>query len=118
SETLGDDLEIILIDKSDSFAFGFSKLDVMYERSEPGSIRLPYRNFVKPGVTFRQETITGVDPESRQVTHDRGSDDADVLARALGADYDIDATPGLAEGGDEFYTFAGAEALRDRKSVV
>jgi len=30
---------------------------------------------------------------------------------ALGADYDLDATPGLAEGGNEFYSVAGAERL-------
>ena len=30
---------------------------------------------------------------------------------ALGADYDMDATPGLAEGGNEFYSLAGAERL-------
>jgi sulfide:quinone oxidoreductase len=32
---------------------------------------------------------------------------------ALGADCDLDATPGLAEGGNEFYSVAGAERLRD-----
>jgi len=31
----------------------------------------------------------------------------------LGADYDINATPGLAEAGNEFYSFAGAERLRE-----
>jgi sulfide:quinone oxidoreductase len=39
--------------------------------------------------------------------------DADVLVVALGADYDIAATPGLAEAGNEFYTVGGAETLRD-----
>ena len=34
-----------------------------------------------------------------------------MLVVALGADYDIDATPGLAEGGNEFYSVAGAERL-------
>ncbi|WP_405514116.1 FAD-dependent oxidoreductase [Spirosoma sp. KNUC1025] len=32
---------------------------------------------------------------------------------ALGADYDIGATPGLAEAGNEFYSFEGVERLRD-----
>ena len=39
--------------------------------------------------------------------------DGDVLVVALGADYDMDATPGLAEHGREFYSVPGAEALRD-----
>src|SRR5258707_14230907 len=87
SEEMGENLEITLIDKSDSFAFGFSKLDIVFGRSEPGSVRLHYRNFVKPGVTFRRETITGIDPESRQVITDSSSYDADALVVALGADY-------------------------------
>ena len=47
------------------------------------------------------------------MTTDGGSYDADVLAVALGADYDIGATPGFAEGGFEYYSLAGAERLRD-----
>ena len=31
----------------------------------------------------------------------------------MGADYDMDATPGLEAGGFEYYTVAGAERLRD-----
>ena len=36
-----------------------------------------------------------------------------MLVVALGADYDPDATPGLTQGGNEFYSFAGAERLRE-----
>jgi sulfide:quinone oxidoreductase len=36
-----------------------------------------------------------------------------VLVIALGADYDMSATPGLAEHGNEFYSFAGAQKLRE-----
>ena len=36
-----------------------------------------------------------------------------MLVVALGADYDLAATPGLVEGGHEFYTVAGAERVRD-----
>ncbi|MGA7303548.1 MAG: FAD/NAD(P)-binding oxidoreductase, partial [Rhodothermales bacterium] len=59
------------------------------------------------------ETITAIDPEARSVTTDRARYEADVLVVALGADYDQTATPGLVEGGNEFYSFAGAERLRD-----
>ena len=113
SEALGEALELTLIDKSDAFIFGFSKLDVMFGRQTPDAVRLPYRHIVKPGVRFRQEAITGIDPEARRVTTDGGTYDADVLVVALGADYDVAATPGLAEGGHEFYSMAGATRLRD-----
>ena len=44
---------------------------------------------------------------------DGGQYEADILVVALGADYDLDATPGLAEGGNEFYSVAGAERMRE-----
>ena len=113
SEALGEELEVTLIDKSDAFIFGFSKLDVMFGRATPDAVRVPYRRIVKAGVRFRQEAITAIDPETRRVTTDGGTYDADVLVVALGADYDVAATPGLAEGGHEFYSMAGATRVRD-----
>lgn len=113
SEAIGHTLDLTLIDRNDSFFFGFSKLDVMFGRQTSESVRIAYRNIVKPGVEFRHETITAIDPEARRVITDRGTYEADVLVIALGADYAPNATPGLVEGGHEFYSFAGAERLRD-----
>jgi sulfide:quinone oxidoreductase len=111
SEALGDTADVTLIDKSDSFVFGFSKLDVMFGRTTPDAVRLAYSEIAKPGVRILRETITAIDPEARRVRTDAGVHEADVLVIALGADYDMDATPGLAEGGNEFYSVAGAERL-------
>jgi sulfide:quinone oxidoreductase len=108
SEALGDELDVTLIDRNDAFVFGYSKLDVLFGRTTLDAVRLPYREIAKPGVRFVQETITAIDPVSRHVTTDAGEYDADVLVVALGADYDMDSTPGLAEGGNEFYSVAGA----------
>lgn len=113
SEELGNDLDLTLIDKNDSFFFGFSKFDVMFGRKTADAVRIHYRNIVKPGVTFKQETITAIDPAAKRVTTDKAVYEADVLVIALGADYDISHTPGLAEGGNEFYSFAGVEKLRE-----
>jgi sulfide:quinone oxidoreductase len=111
SEALGDTVDVTLIDKSDAFVFGFSKLDVMFGRTMPDAVRLAYSEIAKPGVRVVRETVTAIDPEARRVTTDAGIHEADVLVIALGADYDMDATPGLAEGGNEFYSVAGAERL-------
>src|SRR5215471_12542511 len=110
SEAFGDGVAVTLIDKSDAFIFGFSKLDVMFGRTTPEAARLPYKNFVKPGVRFLQETIASIDPVAKRVTTDRGTHEADFLVVALGADYDFNATPGLADA-TEFYTVAGAARL-------
>jgi sulfide:quinone oxidoreductase len=111
SRELGDTVDVTLIDRSDSFVFGFSKLDVMFGRTTPDAVRLAYGEIAKPGVRFVRETITAIDPEARRVRTDAGVHEADILVIALGADYDMDATPGLAEGGNEFYSVAGAERL-------
>src|SRR3954447_15924333 len=111
SEELGDPADVTLIDKGDGFAFGFSKLDVMFGRETAAAVRLPYANVVKPGVRLLRETVTAIDPDARRVETDAGVHQADILVVALGADYDLDATPGLAEGGNEFYSFAGVERL-------
>ena len=113
SEELGNDLDLTLIDKNDSFFFGFSKFDVMFGRKTADAVRIQYRNMVKPGVTFKQEAVTAIDPAAKRVTTDKAVYEADVLVIALGADYDISHTPGLAEGGNEFYSFAGVEKLRE-----
>jgi sulfide:quinone oxidoreductase len=111
SEEVADQVEVTLIDKGDSFVFGFSKLDLMFGRTTPDAVRLSYGDVVKPGVRLLRETITAIDPENRTVTTDAGVHEADVLVIALGADYDMDGTPGLAEGGNEFYSVPGAERL-------
>jgi sulfide:quinone oxidoreductase len=113
SEELGDQVDVTLIDQGEDFVFGFLKLDVMFGKRAPDTVRLHYRDLTTPHVRFRQETVTAIDPVHRQVVTDLDTYDADILVIALGADYDLPATPGLAEFGREFYTVAGAEALRD-----
>jgi sulfide:quinone oxidoreductase len=112
SEELGADVDVTLIDQANAFVFGFSKLDVLFGKRTPESIHLRYEDITTPHVRFRRETITAIYPKARRVVTDLDRYDADVLVVALGADYDIAATPGLAEAGNEFYTVAGAETLR------
>src|SRR5262249_50303270 len=90
-----------------------SKLDVMFGRTTADAVRHSYADVVKPGVRFVQTTIRAIDPTAKRVETDAGPFDADILVVALGADLHPEATPGLVEGGHEFYTVAGAFALRD-----
>jgi sulfide:quinone oxidoreductase len=113
SEEFGDAVDIVLIDKNDGFVFGFSKLDVMFARTTADAVHNPYRSIVKPGVRFVQAHITSIDPVAKRVETDAGAFEADLMVVALGADLHPEATPGLLEGGHEFYTVAGAFALRD-----
>jgi sulfide:quinone oxidoreductase len=113
SESVPDKVRVTLIDKSDAFMFGFAKLDVLVGRRPISELWHPYRGISKPAVEFRQETVVSIDPVRRRVVTDTSTYDPDVLVVALGADYDLAATPGLAEGGFEFYSHAGAERARE-----
>jgi sulfide:quinone oxidoreductase len=111
SEALGDSVEITLIDKAEAFVFGYSKLDVLFGRTTLDAVELPYSALAKPGVRFVKETIVAIDPAERRVSTDAGVHEADHLVIALGADYDLDATPGLGDGDNEFYSLAGAARM-------
>jgi sulfide:quinone oxidoreductase len=115
SEEFGDDVDVVLIDRTDGFVFGFSKLDVMFGRTTPDAVHHAYADIVKPGVRFVQADVTAIDPTTRRVETADETFDADILVVALGADLDPAATPGLVEAGHEFYTepgaFAAAEVL-------
>ena len=106
-------VRVTLIDQNDAFTFGFSKLDIVFRRGNAAGVQIPYTELVKDGVEFRQERVTAIDPAARRVTTDKGAYDADILVVALGASYDLTATPGFAEAGLEYYSIAGAERMRD-----
>lgn len=113
SEEFGEDANVTVIDRTDGFVFGFSKLDVMFGRTTAEEVHHPYSDLDKPGVEFVSATITSIDPETRTVETDQGRFEGDFMVVALGADLHPEATPGLAEGGVEFYTEPGAFAARE-----
>lgn len=113
SETIGDNLDLTLIDQNDSFYFGFSKLDVLFGHKDPASVKISYSNIAKQGVRFAKETITSIDPEKKTVATQNKTYEADILVVALGANYDMNATSGLIEFGNEYYSFEGALKLRE-----
>lgn len=110
-ELLPGEVRITLIDKNDFFIVGFAKFDVLFGRKTAEEIKSYYRDLPNE-VHFRQEEIQLIDPEKRRVVTSGGTYDADMLVVALGAEMDLVATPGFAEGGQEFYTLRGVERLR------
>ena len=113
SDSLGPDADVVLIDRTPGFVFGFAKLDVMFGRTTSALVEHAYSRIAKPGVRFVQATVQAIDPQARRVDTDAGTFEADILVVALGAELRPAETPGLLEGGHEFYTEAGAFALRD-----
>ena len=58
SDAAADEVRVTLVDQNDSFTFGFSKLDILFGHADAAAVRLPYREIVKPGVRFLQQTVT------------------------------------------------------------
>ena len=108
SEELGEEADVVLIDKTDSFVFGFSKLDVMFGRRTADAVQHSYRDVTKPGVEFVQAEIESIDPLAKRAETTAGAYEGDILVVALGADLDPGATPGFPEGAHDFYTEQGA----------
>lgn len=109
---LGDGWEIVLIDKSDAFFIGFSKIDVLFGRRSQDEVSYRYADLRADRVRFVQDAVTAIDTAARTVTTAGAQLSFDYLVVALGADVAPQATPGFIEsGGYEFYTMAGAERL-------
>ena len=53
SEDVPDEVEVTIIDSSDAFVFGFSKLDLMFGRADLDAVRLPYARIAKPERALR-----------------------------------------------------------------
>ena len=80
SDSLADEVRVTLIDQNESFTFGFSKLDILFGKTDAAAARLFYRDIAKLGVEFRQETVTGIDPQRRRVTTHHGAYDWQLIA--------------------------------------
>jgi sulfide:quinone oxidoreductase len=113
SDSLAEEVRVTLIDQNDAFVFGFSKLEILFGRRTREQVSLRYGDISLPGVEFRQERVTSIDPRTRNVVTDGATYEPDVLVVALGADYDPAATPGFVEDGHDYYSVGGAERLRD-----
>lgn len=113
SAGFGGEGDIVLIDANDAFHFGFSKLDVLVGAASAEAVQHPYDAVAFPGVRFVKAEVTAIDAAARRVETAAGGFEADVLVIATGAVADAALTPGLAEHGNEFYTFDGTLAARD-----
>src|SRR4051794_41906384 len=93
AETVPDEVRVTLLDRNDSFHFGYSKLEVMLGRESADAVRIAYRDISTDGVEFRQERVVGIDPVARRVAADAGVHRADLLVVGLGADHDHGGAP-------------------------
>ncbi len=111
-KALGDDHEVVLVDRSPSFVMGLRKLWALVGVGaiEEGSRDL--RLLRGQGIRFEQRQVLSIDPSNRSVETDAGTIGADYLVLALGAVPRPDFVPGLAEHGHNVWDVAGVPGLR------
>ena len=114
SEEFGDDVDVVLIDQSDGFVFGFSKLDVMFGRTRrPSACATRTATSSSPacGSCRRRSARSTRWPSGSRPTP--GASTPTSSSSRSAPTSTRPRRPGLVEGGHEFYTVAGAFALRD-----
>ena len=104
---------VILVDRDPQFVFAPSLLWLMTGGRTAEGISRPLARLKRKGIEFLQGEIERIDAAHREVTVSGEKLTADYLVIALGAELAPETIPGLAAAGHNFYTVAGAEALRD-----
>jgi sulfide:quinone oxidoreductase len=104
---------VVLIERSESFAFAPSYLWVLTGARSAASISRPLAGLARRGIEIVRGDIRRIDPARRAVDVDGRTLHGDCLVIALGAEFAPELIPGLAESGDSLYELAGSERLRD-----
>ena len=110
SKQLAPDDEITLIDRRDSFFFGFRKAWAFLGTAPMSEGMRPLKSLEHHGVLVRQGTIESIDPANRFATVDGERLAADAMIVALGAQAKPESMPGLSQYGLNFYDPKNIEA--------
>lgn len=104
---------VILVEREPAFVFAPSLLWLMTGGRTAGQISRPLSRLERKGIEVVQGDIERIDAERREAVVKGRVIGGDFLIIALGAEVAPDLIPGLDQAGHNFYTLAGAEALRD-----
>jgi sulfide:quinone oxidoreductase len=99
---LGDDHEVVLVDRSEAFSMGLRKLWEMVGEESVAEGSRSRRLLERHGVDVRLEEVQAIDPMDFE---------ADFLVVALGAEARPDLVPGLEEHGHDVWRKEGLPAL-------
>ena len=104
---------IVLVDREASFTLAASFLWVMTGARSPTQVTRPLDRLQRKGIEVVHGEVERIDPRLREVVVSGETLRADHLIVALGAEFALDAVPGLAAAGRTFCTLDGAIELRD-----
>ncbi len=103
---------IIVVDREPAFTLAASFLWVMTGDRTPQQVSRPLERLQRRGIEVVHGDVERINPERREVTVSGKTLTGDHLIVALGAEFALDAIPGLAEAGLTFCTLDGTIRLR------
>ena len=110
--------EIALVTREETFLFAPSLLWLLVGARRPEQISRPLRRLVLRGVTVTTGEIERIDAAKREVVVGGRILSADHIVIALGAATASSGIPGLADGGHDLYSLAGAVTFRDGLAAI
>ena len=96
-EKLGNEVEVILVDRRPNFMVGFRKSWALIGESPLEAGQKPIGNLSRIGVDVRRATIEAIHPQEKSATVDGERIQADALIVALGAELIPNAVTGFKE---------------------
>lgn len=115
-EKLGNEVEVILVDRRPYFMVGFRKSWALIGESTLEAGQKPIGSLSRIGVDVRRGTIEAIHPQERSATVDGEKIQADALIIALGAELAPQAVPGFKE--HAFNVYDPDEIPRAEKAVT
>jgi sulfide:quinone oxidoreductase len=109
------DVEIVLINDTEDHVYKPTWLYVPFGEKTLEDARRPLTELVDQRIDLVIDRVTGIETGAKTVSFESARPDLayDHLVLAMGAQVTPEETPGLAEGGHQFYDPAGARALRE-----
>lgn len=108
---------VVVVNRENSFVFAPSFLWLITGGRTAQKISRPLLRLQRKGIEVIQGQIERIDPDRREAVVNGRTLAGDHMIIALGAELAHETIPGLAQAGHNFYTLAGAEALRDAFSA-
>ena len=116
-QRLGQDVEVIVVDRRPYFMVGFRKSWALVGESSLEAGQKPIDGLSRLGVRVRRATIEAIQPQEKSATVDGERIQADALVVALGAELNPSAVPGFTEYAYNVYDPSdiprAAQALND-----
>lgn len=115
---LGEDHEVILVDRREQHHFMPSYLFLMVGQRTPADITRDLRALERRNVRVVRSEIEGIDPERNEVSLDDGRLGYDELVISLGMQTRPELIPGLAEGSHHAWEMEAALRTRDELDTI